>query len=144
MIFSHVLYQLSYLAVAEERVLPAPFRSVNRAGFHASRAALTAAGGAAQTTRAKGGDAVTTRRDRQPPCGFCDGTGLWAAEDGAADPCPLCEGTGLAPGAAAPPEEPAEVPTLAQLQAALPRLTQAERQRLYEELHARYDCRVYR
>jgi hypothetical protein len=26
----------------------------------------------------------------------------------------------------------------------LPRLSQAERQRLYEELHARYDCRIYR
>ena len=32
--------------------------------------------------------------DRQPACGFCDGTGLWADQDGGdPDPCPLCGGT---------------------------------------------------
>jgi hypothetical protein len=28
--------------------------------------------------------------------------------------------------------------------AALPRLSPGERQRVYEELHARFDCRIYR
>ena len=86
--------------------------------------------------------------DRQPACGFCDGTGLWAVEDGdpgAADPCPLCEGSGLAPTVVArAADETPEAATLARLTAILPRLSQAERQRLYEELHTRYDCRIYR
>jgi hypothetical protein len=30
------------------------------------------------------------------------------------------------------------------LLALLPKLSQVERQRLYEELFARYDCRIYR
>lgn len=86
------------------------------------------------------------KRDGRLPCGFCEGTGLWVDQEGTpgtADPCPLCEGTGLAPVAPAPGEEAAEA-LLARVQAVLPRLTQAERQRLYEELHARYDCRIYR
>ena len=63
------------------------------------------------------------------------------------DPCPLCDGTGLAP--AADPGPGAMAPgdaafPLARVLAALPDLTPAERQRLYEELHARYDCRIYR
>ncbi len=86
--------------------------------------------------------------DRQPACGFCDGTGLWADSDGdlaAADPCPLCEGSGMPPGSAVASEEPAASAalTLAQLLASLPTLTQPERQRLYEELYALYDCRIY-
>jgi len=89
---------------------------------------------------------VDTRPDRQP-CGFCEGTGLWADPDGgSADPCPLCDGSGAAPSAAATADDavaPDAVP-IARLLAVLPRLTQAERQRLYEELHARYDCRIYR
>jgi len=81
--------------------------------------------------------------DRQPACGFCDGTGLWADQEGDPDPCPLCEGTGVTPtGAhAAVPVSEAALPRLL---AVLSRLSQAERQRLYEELHARYDCRIYR
>ena len=82
-------------------------------------------------------------RNRQPACGFCDGTGLWPDPDGDQDPCPLCDGAGVALGGthdeAVVPEAP-----LARLSALLPRLSQAERQRLYEELHARYDCRIYR
>ena len=92
---------------------------------------------------------MDTVRDREPTCGFCEGTGLWADPDGgAADPCPLCEGAGtVSPDAVAGSDEPtageAAVP-LARLLAVLPRLSPAERQRLYEELHARYDCRIYR
>jgi hypothetical protein len=41
-------------------------------------------------------------------------------------------------------EQTAEAGTLPRLVALLPRLSQAERQRLYEELHGRYDCRIYR
>jgi hypothetical protein len=93
---------------------------------------------------------VDSVRDRVPTCGFCDGTGLWAdaAGDGSdADPCPLCEGTGRAPGVAAAAGDDAaatEAATLGRLLLILPRLTQPERQRLYEELHALYDCRIYR
>jgi len=90
---------------------------------------------------------VDTVRDREPTCGFCEGTGLWADPDGgAADPCPLCEGAGtVSHEAAAAGDEPApgDAP-FARLLAILPRLSDAERQRLYEELHARYDCRIYR
>jgi hypothetical protein len=39
---------------------------------------------------------------------------------------------------------PLEVAPLSRLLAVLPRLTQAERQRLYEDLYALYDCRIYR
>lgn len=92
---------------------------------------------------------MDTSRDRNRACGFCDGSGVWFEQDGdadGADPCPLCEGTGTAPAdARASTEDPAEaVTTLARLLAVLPRLTQAERQRLYEELHALYDCRIYK
>jgi len=86
---------------------------------------------------------VTTVRDRQLPCGFCDGTGLWADQEGDPDPCPLCEGTGVAP-AGSRDDTSATESSLARLVGLLPRLSQAERQRLYEELHARYDCRIYK
>ena len=99
----------------------------------------------------QGDRAVDTSRDRQPTCGFCDGTGLWAdAADslGAADPCPLCEGTGKAPAGVGTggdePQPPVEAVAVGRLLGLLPRLTQPERQRLYEELHAIYDCRIYR
>lgn len=89
-------------------------------------------------------------RDRQPACGFCEGSGLWSdleIDPAAPDLCPLCEGTGMAPtvearaGATAPPEAAL---TMARVLAALPHLSQPERQQLYEELHGRYDCRIYR
>jgi hypothetical protein len=91
---------------------------------------------------------VTTAGDRQP-CGFCDGTGLWADQDGdlvVSDPCPLCEGSGVAPTDPVAGDEPpaGEAVALTRLLALLPRLSQAERQRLYEELHGRWDCRIYR
>ena len=38
--------------------------------------------------------------DRPPACGFCDGTGVWADQEGDPDPCPLCEGTGITPSGA--------------------------------------------
>jgi hypothetical protein len=41
-------------------------------------------------------------------------------------------------------ERPPLEPRLPAVLAALPRLSQAERQRVYEELHARFDCRIYR
>jgi hypothetical protein len=41
-------------------------------------------------------------------------------------------------------EPPAAEAALSRLLGVLPRLSQVERQRLYEELHARYDCRIYR
>ena len=92
---------------------------------------------------------MESSRNRHPSCGFCDGTGLWVEQIGdppGADPCPLCEGTGVAPPmAAAGADEAAEVQaTFTRLVAVLPRLSQAERQRLYEELHARWDCRIYK
>ena len=93
---------------------------------------------------------MDTASDRQPACGFCDGSGLWADADsdpGTPDPCPLCDGTGLTPCMAQPDAERAAeraVVALADVEALLPELTQAERQRLYELLHARYDCRIYR
>ncbi len=80
---------------------------------------------------------------RQPACGFCDGTGLWADAEGDPDPCPLCEGTGAVPTTMRDDALMSEG-TLLRLLAVLPRLSQAERQRVYEELHARYDCRIYR
>ena len=86
---------------------------------------------------------MTTVRNAGPACGFCEGTGLWPDQDGDPDPCPLCEGTGSAP-VGTRDDAPASEPPLARLVALLPRLTQSERQRLYEELHARWDCRIYR
>ena len=74
---------------------------------------------------------------------------MWIDPDvgpAAADPCPLCEGTGAmpAPATASPTEAPPEPVTLTHLVDGLAGLTQAERQQLYELLHARYDCRIYR
>ena len=84
---------------------------------------------------------MTTARDPGPACGFCEGTGVWPDQDGDPDPCPLCDGTGIRPAAAR--DDTVETP-LARLLTLLPRLSQSERQRLYEELHARWDCRIYR
>ncbi|HJQ82853.1 MAG TPA: hypothetical protein VKA21_02165 [Candidatus Binatia bacterium] len=86
---------------------------------------------------------MTSARDRGPACGFCDGTGLWPDQEGDPDPCPLCEGAGVVP-AGVHDEGASSETALVRLQTLLPRLTQQERQRLYEELHARYDCRIYR
>jgi hypothetical protein len=61
-----------------------------------------------------------------------------------ADPCPLCEGDGTARLTAEERRQPADGPALGRLLTLLASLSQAERQRLYEELHARYDCRIYR
>ena len=91
---------------------------------------------------------MDTRLDGQSACGFCDGSGLWTDQDGdpaAVDPCPLCEGSGMA-AACAPANDDApsgEAFPLTRLLAILPRLSQSERQRLYEELYLRYDCRIY-
>ena len=92
---------------------------------------------------------MTSPRDRQANCGFCEGTGLWmdaAADPSAADPCPLCDGTGAVAQAivAMDDPEPTEVLTIERVLAALPDMSPAERQRLYEALHALYDCRIYR
>jgi hypothetical protein len=87
---------------------------------------------------------VDATRDRRPVCGFCDGSGLWPDGDAALDPCPLCEGSGSAPTRAANPGDVPEPAPLDRLSALVARLTQPERQHLYEELHARYDCRIYR
>ena len=90
---------------------------------------------------------MDSSRDRRTTCGFCDGTGLWVEQVGdppGADPCPLCEGTGVAPARPVVDEAAEAAATFARLQSVLPRLSQSERQRLYEELHARYDCRIYR
>ncbi len=86
---------------------------------------------------------MTSAGDTGPACSFCEGTGLWPDQDGDPDPCPLCDGTGVR--LAAPREDaPTSETALARLIALLPRLNQSERQRLYEELHARWDCRIYR
>ena len=86
--------------------------------------------------------------DRQPACGFCDGTGLWIDPDagpGGTDPCPLCEGSGATPGVTTAEANPApDINALGRVVALLQGLTQAARQQLYELLHARYDCRIYR
>ena len=93
---------------------------------------------------------MDTRADGQPACGFCEGSGLWADPDGdpaVVDPCPLCDGSGVvsSTGASAAEEIPSgEAPSLTRILAILPRLSQGERQRLYEELYRRYDCRIYR
>jgi hypothetical protein len=89
---------------------------------------------------------------RQPTCGFCEGTGLWLDPDvdpGFPDPCPLCDGSGQSPkglSASDPPaaDPPSPARTLDEVLPIVPELPQAERQRLYELLHARYDCRIYR
>jgi len=65
----------------------------------------------------------------------------------ATDPCPLCEGTGVVRGADAAGGQEVqaiEAVPLSRLLTLLPKLTQPERQSLYEELHAIYDCRIYR
>lgn len=92
---------------------------------------------------------MTSPRDRQANCGFCEGTGLWADAAGdasAADPCPLCDGSGTGPRAATTADEPQASPalTLERVLARLPEMSPQDRQRLYEDLHALYDCRIYR
>jgi hypothetical protein len=83
---------------------------------------------------------VDSQRDRQPACGFCDGTGLWPDPDGDQDPCPLCDGAGIALGNARDDAVASESPHAPRRP--LPRLSQTERQRL--ESCTRYDCRIYR
>jgi hypothetical protein len=79
------------------------------------------------------------------PCAFCEGSGIWAdSAGGPPDPCPLCDGSGRV-GAAPEPScaaagEPLSLPRLLLV---LREMSQGERQRLYEELHAVYDCRIY-
>jgi hypothetical protein len=94
---------------------------------------------------------VDTPRDPQASCGFCDGSGVWADPErgpAACDPCPHCDGSGVGPpasaGVRAEEDRPSLEPRLPAVLATLPRLSQAERQRVYEELHARFDCRIYR
>jgi len=90
---------------------------------------------------------VRTPTDQPPLCAFCDGTGMWPDPESDAslpDPCPLCNGRGRR----LPPPPPAASPgdrlPLVRLLAALPELSGEERQRLYEELYRRWDCRIYR
>jgi hypothetical protein len=94
---------------------------------------------------------VDTLRDPQASCGFCDGTGLWADPErgpAAYDPCPHCDGSGCGPSAAAnlagEDTRPSLEPVLPAVLSALARLSPAERQRVYEELYTRFDCRIYR
>ncbi len=89
---------------------------------------------------------MDTTRDPTPACAFCDGSGLWTDVDGdaAPDPCPLCDGSGRAPAVAPATADAADGDPLLRLLGILGALSQAERQRLYEELYARYDCRIYR
>ena len=82
-----------------------------------------------------------------PPCGFCDGTGLWPdadAEPPVVDPCPLCNGSGAVALAERIDGPAGERLPLERILAALPHLAPEERQRLYEELYRRWDCRIYR
>lgn len=95
----------------------------------------------------------------QRKCGFCNGTGHWTdSTTGSSDPCPICGGSGsitVGPGAsssgqgaaqAAAATPPAEARKLQvdDLMNLADRLTQEERQRLYEALHDRWDCRMYK
>jgi hypothetical protein len=94
---------------------------------------------------------VDTLRDPQASCGFCDGTGVWADPErgpAAYDPCPHCDGSGWGPsapaGSARDEGRPSLEPVLPAVLSALARLSPAERQRVYEELYTRFDCRIYR
>ena len=94
---------------------------------------------------------MNTPRDPQASCGFCDGSGVWADPErgpAAYDPCPHCDGSGCGPSTAgratAAEARPALEPVLPAVLSALARLTPAERQRVYEELYTRFDCRIYR
>jgi len=86
--------------------------------------------------------------ERQAACGFCDGTGLWVdAELGPSgtDPCPLCDGSGRVAVDAVPEAPPLPAaPPFARAVALLAELSPEERQRLYELLYIRFDCRIYR
>lgn len=89
---------------------------------------------------------MSPQTESRVTCSFCDGTGLWIDRDAdptSADPCPLCEGRGTVEQAS---REAASSPddALGRLLALLPHLSQQERQRLYEELHDRFGCRIYR
>jgi len=80
-----------------------------------------------------------------PSCSFCDGSGVWAdPDDGPAslpDPCPLCV-DGRAPVGPLMRQDATEA-SVDDVLAALPGLTQRERQQVYEELYSRWDCRIY-
>lgn len=86
----------------------------------------------------------------QATCGFCEGSGVWAdpgTNPATADPCPLCDGTGLHRSADAGADRPGSQAApigLSEILTALADLSPAERQRLYQDLHDRYDCRIYR
>lgn len=81
-----------------------------------------------------------------PSCSFCDGSGVWMdPDDGSAsapDPCPLCV-DGRAPAGPVAPTTPDPEADVDAVLATLPHLTQPERQQVYEELYARWDCRIY-
>jgi hypothetical protein len=78
------------------------------------------------------------------PCAFCEGSGIWAdSAGGPPDPCPLCDGSGRVGATAEPSSAAGEPLSLPRLLLVLRELTQIERQRLYEELHSVYDCRIY-
>jgi hypothetical protein len=81
-----------------------------------------------------------------PSCSFCDGSGVWVdPDDGSActpDPCPLCvDGRTQVDSPTVGPD--AADASVDGVLAALPQLTQPERQQVYEELYARWDCRIY-
>jgi hypothetical protein len=82
----------------------------------------------------------------QGSCDFCDGTGRWIdAVLGATDPCPACDARGtVSPGTCAPTDDGTAGGDDREILHAVGGLTQAERQRLYEELHRRWNCRIYR
>ena len=79
------------------------------------------------------------------PCAFCEGSGIWAdSAGGPPDPCPLCDSSGRVGMATEPLRASAGEPlSLPRLLLVLRELSPIERQRLYEELHAVYDCRIY-
>jgi hypothetical protein len=97
----------------------------------------------------KGVDVTANTANPDPACSFCDGTGVWTDPgEGPAstpDPCPLCDGAGAIQPAEASGGASADYveASLGGVLAALPRLTQPERQQVYEELYFRWDCRVY-
>jgi hypothetical protein len=88
---------------------------------------------------------VTTGQQATASCAFCEGSGIWAdSAGGPPDPCPLCDGSGRT-GTNAELSAPtsADPVSLPRLLLVLREMSQADRQRLYEELHAVYDCRIY-
>ncbi len=81
-------------------------------------------------------------------CDFCDGTGCWAdTGSGLGDLCFVCDGVGSIVPEVGDDQAAWEWPRSRgelDLLVTVSGLSQTERQRLYEELHRRWNCRIYK